>query len=451
MLAGFALLVWASFGSSAKASTLAVQGSGGTNCRTDQVGCSNSEFQETWDTATDFSGSDEKISSVSFRISLHDEDNASPSQCWVAAQIQNEVGTTYTSNKVYFPDIIHVTDDDSHFDEYFNFDPNSTIDLTSHQLKKVYLVVSKDGGTEGNCNAGGGSPFWLNKEYSANDAYSGASFGSGDVTFSIFGNSGQNLNTNATYFNDPPFTEGFLAPDFNNWWTCQNFVTGGSGANSYYWFGIYYGTSTLESYFDDSRDMLGTSTPFYLTVGSLPYNACNITSKSQSLTEDSWQAQVGLYRHSAFTGDNFIASSSVLHFTVTSGTVTDFPNQEPLPEVHCSFDVSNTGVSAVDDVVNGLLNGGCKVLRFLFVPNQNDFTRFSNLWTSIKSKPPFGYFTLSASELSGLNASSTPSSTPPSALAYVSGFTTPIDYGLAFLAGGSFLLWGFYRLKNFHF
>jgi len=205
----------------------------------------------------------------------------------------------------------------------------------------------------------------------------------------------------------PPYNNGMNTPDFKNWQTCVFIDTGGSGNTNSYFVSVAYGTSTLSSFLDLSYDDNNTTTAdTYFPIYSLPIIECPIQTKNATLTPDTYMAQAGLYRHSVFGGNEFIASSSILSFSVATGTPVDFPNQfAGLTDtgIICDFSVSNTGVSAVDDVVNGVVNGGCGVLTWLFVPKAKDIPNWGELWGEVKNKPPLGYFTanIEAVDMSG--------------------------------------------------
>jgi len=257
---------------------------------------------------------------------------------------------------------------------------------------------------------------------------------------------------NPIVWQEPPFTQNLQTPDFTNWWNCVYQDTGGSGSTRFYFLAVAYGTSTLSTYQDVTTFTNGTSTEVgYLPINSLPLHECPITTKTNALSPGNYQAQAGLYLYSSFTHTTtFVASSTILSFTVTSGAPVSVPGQEVTQDIACSFVISDTGINTIDNVVNGVVNGTCKVLTWLIVPKQSDFTQFSSTWDGIKNKPPFGWFTVTSNSL-GAFSTSTPATSTPASLNIISNFTRPVDYGLAFLVFLSFGFFIFHRFRKFNF
>lgn len=256
----------------------------------------------------------------------------------------------------------------------------------------------------------------------------------------------QDPSENWVIFSDPPFTNGMDTPDFKNWMTCINIVNGGAGSGYGYDVQIDYGTSTPSGYHDSIHDNLGA----YAPLGSLPEFECPVITKSATSSPGTYQAVASLYVHYPISGDHFLASSSVFSFSIATGTIVDYPNQVPLmPNITCSFTISNTGVSAVDDTVNGVINGACKVLSYLTIPQQSSLNRFHDLWSGIEDKPPLGYFTQSKNAWNNYANSTSSQAVSLEGVSSISIFST-LKTALAWLIWLVFGLWIFHRLRKFN-
>lgn len=262
------------------------------------------------------------------------------------------------------------------------------------------------------------------------------------------------------YFKEPEFSDGFESADFANWWVCVDLSTGSAGTSYGYFLNIGYGTSTVTTWLDDTR--VSTSTPLYYPLDSLPKQECHTVPKGTDLPAGDYKAQASLFRHNEISGDALVASSTLINFSVIPGTKTTLPDSGAAQIVMvCQYDVSNTGVSTVDDTVNGIVNGGCQVLRYLFVPSQGDFQQFSKIWDRIKVKPPLGWFVTTSESLTAISeiSSSTPVSNADLAAAKAElpdysqlGFIWDVlDGGVAGLISFSFLMFLFNRLRHFDF
>jgi hypothetical protein len=164
-------------------------------------------------------------------------------------------------------------------------------------------------------------------------------------------------------------------------------------------------------------------------------------------------AEATLWRYRPISGDEFIATSSLLHFDILEGTPVEYVGELNNPEewkLSCEFYFSDTGVSGVDDTVNGIINGACKVAGWLAVPKQKDLTQFNDLWIILKTKPPFGWFTASSDTLGEFEASGEAEMDLPD-LDFLGTFKTILDGALALLITVSFLLFLFHRFRKFDF
>lgn len=340
----------------------------------------------------------------------------------------------------------------------------SSLNLTFEDLSTFPAQLSLGNLTftgSGSCiNAGLFFYGGLYSTYGASFPYFGA-FDQSGTTIPYLTFNGNNFAPEIT-FQNPPFQEGFESLDFQLWQTCVSLSTGNSGGGAGYYKVIGYGTSTPDSFFDDTRYDYSppSTTPFYYPIYSIPFNQCTSNTKANLLPPGDYVAEVGLYRHMPLSGDSFVATSSLLSFTITAGPVQSLPGEAPPVAITCQYTPSNTGINTIDDVVNGTINGFCSVLTYLLIPSDTYLNNFSNLWTAIDNKPPFGYFssitgngnTTSPTTLSGF-ATSTASSATTSlpALAFWTFITVPLDLALALLVTISFMFWVFFRIKSFHF
>lgn len=254
--------------------------------------------------------------------------------------------------------------------------------------------------------------------------------------------------THKIVFQDPPLTQNFTSADFNNWQNCVYMDTGGSSSSGSvgYYVAISYGTSTLNTFFDRTKFGNSTSTlaDGLIPIYHLPVNECVVTNKLNSLPPGDYQAQAGLYEQFTLTGNTtFVASSSILNFTIASGTPVGFVGQSQIETQVCQ--PTDFSIFSVD-----FGYGICKVATYLFYPSQETFTRYTDLWGVIKNKPPFGYFIVSQTELNNLSTS-TPASVSLPNLDAFGALKTAIDAGFALLVSASFLMYLFHRFKKMDF
>jgi len=113
----------------------------------------------------------------------------------------------------------------------------------------------------------------------------------------------------------PQFDDGFISPDFAQWWVCANLYVGGAGPAYGYIVRIYSGNSTSTmTTIDDSFEQFG---PF--PVSALPLNECPAINKSATNTPDTYYAYATLSRYSSLSGETPIATSSIISFEITPG------------------------------------------------------------------------------------------------------------------------------------
>lgn len=277
-----------------------------------------------------------------------------------------------------------------------------------------------------------------------------------------------NLPDNQIIFQNPPFSDNMTVADFGNWQFCFNGYVhdppipssawAGSWTNSTnagFYVRVAYGTSTPMAY--DDVMTWSSGEPQYLNPYSPSYYSepgrvelCSALPKKHDLPAGSYIAQANLWFYGLDGESHYITSSEALHFTINGNASTTYANEIEKPQVTCNFTLSNTGVSTVDDVVNGTLNGACKILTYLLVPQQSDFQQFSGLWTAVKTKPPIGYFTNSETQIAGLSTSTDATVVLPD-IGLIGIFKTAIDAGIALLVGVSFLFFLWHRFRKFEF
>ena len=132
--------------------------------------------------------------------------------------------------------------------------------------------------------------------------------------------------------------------------------------------------------------------------------------------------------------------------TFEGGTLTSFAPQ---------FAITAGGFVLVPPNYSGLATSTCDItnlsgcfqnaLVWAFLPPSGSLDVITGLWGTISAKPPFGYFTQTQSEISGIGASTTPTF----ALGQVTGIQTyifdPIDEALAALWWAIFGIWFFFN------
>ncbi len=118
-------------------------------------------------------------------------------------------------------------------------------------------------------------------------------------------------------------------------------------------------------------------------------------------------------------------------------------------------EVFGADITDVDDLLNlatttcSITNlSGCfqNALVFAFVPAESSFDRFITLKDQLVNKPPFGYFALLASGLSGLNSTSTPAFALATEDNIVTTIFDPIKTGLSWLLWVFFGVWLYKRV-----
>lgn len=162
----------------------------------------------------------------------------------------------------------------------------------------------------------------------------------------------------------------------------------------------------------------------------------NVGSGSALCSMDAWtisDATDSLYNGDydvvLFMDDESVPSDSI---TITVN-VTDNPNPPPpdtTPDIAC-----DTGQPIADAL--------CDVLTWLFVPSAGALNEISDLWETVKAKPPIGYFTVAADAFDSLSTGT--SSIELEGTAELSDWFDPIKDTIT---GVLWLLTGFYTVKR---
>lgn len=280
-------------------------------------------------------------------------------------------------------------------------------------------------------------------------------YSSGEVSAStcIFANAtGIATGSNIFFMSPPMYNNTYTGSDFQTW----QLGVGLPPANlvSSYYYTVVYGTSsTSPTYTDSLKDQIGSlpvSTNEQLNGLSqlnLPLNKLNGTASSTIY------AKAYLYDQNNAT----IASSSILTLTFDNGTSTPYANNnnQSSNKLNCNPTDFGFSIPSLSPVINSpyldIGQGFCKMYVATLVPEESDFTQFSDLWTTIKAKPPFGYFTQTQQTLSGFNTSTPAVYTLPS-MNGISFLRDLVDNALAFLVVLSFAFFIFhrFRLLDFH-
>lgn len=248
----------------------------------------------------------------------------------------------------------------------------------------------------------------------------------------------QDLSQNFIIFSDPPYTDGVYTPDFLNWQTCINIVNGSSGTSYGYDVQIDYGTSTPDVWHDSLHDQLQAYAPLL----NLPMTECPIIAKTATSSPGDYVAIATLYRHRPISGDQFIATSSLFHFTVASGTPVSYPGQYQ----------EHIACPATDYELFGWDYGKalCSTADYLFSPSKESLNLFGGLWTTISKKPPLGWFSTSQSNIAGVSTS-TPATVVFTNISFFGALKDAIDVGIALLVVVSFSFFIWHRIRKFDF
>lgn len=288
------------------------------------------------------------------------------------------------------------------------------------------------------------------------------------------------------------FYDGLITPDFDNWihniYIDNGLLFRPSFSAAGYYIEVDYGTTTAMT-LSDRTSLLGnnmggaSTTPFNMPISAnLPLNERDLTIKLNDLDPGEYYAQAKLYLASqsgenaggAFYKTFYLASTTIISFTITGGAKVGFPGQSsincPPTTFAMKFPNSGTVSASIPDndpigffyhaifgyvtsspySVLDLGQGICKAGDYLLTPSEASMNRYDSLWNILKLKPPFGWFTVSKDTISGFNTS-TPATTTPPSLSGLTIITRPIDYGLSFLVGFSFIFFAWHRLRKFDF
>lgn len=228
-------------------------------------------------------------------------------------------------------------------------------------LKIYYHTVSTD--LTGCTHSGGGD--FIGSVYGTtyDNGYTELINNSGTL-YPAYAINGGFVGNNSVSFQTPQMADGFSSSDFQYWDTCQNIVSGGSSTSGSAGYNVtaHYGTSTTSMTSTDSfLDSIG-----YAPIYSLPVSECTTIQKKATSTPGTYYAYLTLDKHSAFTGDIGIATSTIIKFEITAGTSVFTPGTLNLSSVCSTADI-------VDPVKKAF---GCKI-PFVYIYQMADI--FSSL------------------------------------------------------------------------
>jgi len=122
-----------------------------------------------------------------------------------------------------------------------------------------------------------------------------------------------------------------------------------------------------------------------------------------------------------------------------------------IPQVNFSTN-SITTTPPIDVVSCGSLDVGCYVvegIKFLFLPDIIQVSRFTNLIDSVKNKPPIGYITGTISALGSISSTATPTLAFANFAPLNSLIFTPLKQGITWVLWLAFLFVLFKKFSNF--
>jgi len=212
-------------------------------------------------------------------------------------------------------------------------------------------------------------------------------------------------------FQNPPFSDNLVSPDFQNWWLYTDFSS--SFANTGFYFTVSYGTSTPYGVgFDSLKNVLGV-VPLDATATPKSY----LLAKAATTTPGNYEAIATLYNQV----DATMAQTSILHFTISTSTgqILNVPNNNTAVG---GTQVQNCGPTQFNVFGADFGQGACNLVRFLVIPDQSVLNNFSGLTTTFSQKIPFSYFYDIASTTE--NLSTTGSNSPVTSFDLVASTTS---------------------------
>ena len=237
-----------------------------------------------------------------------------------------------------------------------------------------------------------------------------------DTYFIIYDGDGTSLAGNKISWQNPPFSNGLVTPDFSNWGACLNWTPGQTNITSFNW-KIYYGTTTNYTLNDNYASNLGLST---IPLDPNLTSTCLQTTKTSTTSPGTIFAELRLYDQNG----GIVSISPVYHFTIIAGDINSLPSFNNSP-----FNPSSTPATIPVECKDYSFNVlgadfgmmGCRMIKFLFVPNFS-MTLLDNTTQQLHNTAPFSYWFQAQNDII-VNSASTSSTT----LAFIySATSTPI-------------------------
>jgi hypothetical protein len=232
-------------------------------------------------------------------------------------------------------------------------------------------------------------------------------------------------------------TNGTTSPDFSNW------VVGWSGDVPYGEMHVVYGMSSSSLNYDDHIDF----SPF-VSANPLPIY------KSQPLffiplaIPATWYAQVMDMGATETVFSNIVSFQINPNFANPTSNSTDTTLAGPFlgvgggetsstipnPTTNCQY----TSSSFLSDPIGNIQNGICNAFVFLFIPNGAEQTalntQFTNTWTQISNRVPFGYAGIIMAAFQGFKEGATTSTLiTSSTYRALSSVLDPLKTGISFM------------------
>lgn len=192
----------------------------------------------------------------------------------------------------------------------------------------------------------------------------------------LSGQTSGSLNGSLISFPNPPFADGVIISDFQNWQACIT-IPSSTGISAYD-VSIWY-ASTTPTYIDRIKDKLGYIPTYNKDVN----NDCVILTKTQNFTPGDYHATAILYDQF----DNQITQSDRLYFTISSGSSTPYAGGT----MNIEAKIPTCQDTAFDVLGADFGKGFCTVMKFLFVPDQSTINEINSVYLKIQTKIPFSY------------------------------------------------------------
>lgn len=326
--------------------------------------------------------------------------------------------------------------------------------FSSETLKSISITYT------GDCTSGGSHGYSPSFGHSSSDEITDASYTEGgDLSFILFDENTTFISGLGLSFSAQHFAQNMEVSDFSNWTLTGIFPSGLSYPMSVK-YEVNFGTST--------PTLWSNEPPVWTVPQSIPEAGeyIFVIPKTPTSTPGTYTAQGALRLYD----DSLLAQTSILNYTISSGTITSYP---PSINLEADLDIEQCPDTSFQLTGVDFGKGFCNLFRFLFMPSKFTTTQWTNLITDMQSKFPFAYFydvSTAVNSASNPNGTSTPSITftqgtntpvhtftinPSTALGTVAGSSnvstlkTLIKYGLYFALG----LYYFFRIRgifNYH-